>query len=147
MDHEVRIDGGWLGTYYYAPEDGEEPVRFEAQFASGSNGRFRGTIIDDGHMGDATAVGRQQGRRVEFVKTYNQKLVGFATAPINYEGAISEDGKTMNGVWRLKARGFGVASHVMTGTWDAHRMWNEAQEADTRPEEVVEALAVPALPY
>ena len=142
---EVRIDGGWLGTYYYGPEYGDWPVRFEALFTSIDSGRFRGTVIDDGPLGEATAIGRQLGRRVEFVKTYSQNMAGFTQAPVAYEGTIDEDGKTMRGAWRLKVKEFGVISRVMKGTWDAHRTWREEEASECRRDEVADAVGTPVL--
>lgn len=119
------IGGGWLGTYAYAVN--ARRVRFEATFTEpDAEGRFAGTILDDGSMNEADVSGGQGGRGVRFSKAYKKK----GLAPVSYEGTLSDDGRTMRGTWRI--------ANSAHGDWDARRLWSEGEadaalsEADTR---------------
>jgi hypothetical protein len=133
------IAGGWLGTYYYGGAQAwQPPCRFEATFAPlGSDGRFTGTILDDGPLGVANATGRQTGRNVDFTKVYVGPGGGASgLAPIEYEGTLSEDGRSVSGTWRIVSPGPGRGRRPQGhGTWEARRRWAEAAEPEAHPEE------------
>ena len=133
------VTGGWLGTYAYQGRySWQPPMRFEATFTPVEDG-FRGTILDDGDLGIADVVGSQSGRQVRFTKTYRVSNTGGAdTAPVEYEGALSEDGRNLTGTWMIAARGAGRRVTRIRGVWDAHRLWGE--EAEAEPESVPEAI-------
>ena len=143
MHDSLSVEGGWLGTYHYSSGD-MPPERFEARFSRRSDGRFSGTILDDGALGEANVEGRQEGLLVQFIKQYVRPPVGYVTAPVLYEGALSEDGKLMSGQWSLKVRYLGVFKSTTMGSWHARRLWGEEREDESRPEDAVEALAIPA---
>lgn len=128
----ASVGGGWLGTYAYkgalrAPP----PVRFEATFTEpDSEGKFRGTILDDpgsnSHgLGEANIAGGQSGRGFRFAKRYHRR----GQVPVSYEGTLADDGRTMQGTWRI--------ADIAHGVWDARRLWSEAA-SDTEVEEVEE---------
>jgi hypothetical protein len=122
----MTIAGGWLGTYYY--DTVAERERFEASFITvGSQGDFRGQILDDGPLGEANVEGVQVGVFVTFTKVYVKPPADHATAPVYYEGEMSEDGKRIVGTWRI------VEGHS-TGTWEARRLWFEEVEEESRIE-------------
>ena len=139
-DSKHSIAGGWLGTYHYrGVQTGRPPVRFEATFSVTDAGRFAGTVLDDGG-GEAQAAGVQTGRTVAFTKTYRGHRRGYAF-PVEYEGKLSKNGKTMRGTWHIRAaRGMPAAQ----GVWDARRLWVEqshgeqdiAEEAVSRQREM-----------
>lgn len=113
------VGGGWLGTYAYTGVLRRlPPVRFEATLTEpDAEGRFAGTILDDGQAGEADVSGGQGGRGVRFSKTYKKKRM----APVSYEGTLADDGRTMRGTWRI--------ADTARGDWDARRLWS-ASEAD-----------------
>ncbi len=127
-ENRLSIGGGWLGTYSYGgSQNSRPPTRFEATFAAPDReGHFMGTILDDGKLGEAHVSGMQQGRSVSFTKAY----IGSSPHPVLYEGTLSEDGKFLNGTWRINARAHGV--------WDAHRLWS-AQGMEEKVLEEAEA--------
>ena len=137
------IQGGWLGTYCYLPSEQMEPVRFEAHFDSIEIGNFRGTVIDDGPLGEASVVGRQNGDQIAFMKTYIRSHPDYLTAPIEYAGTMSEDGKYLSGTWALRWREFGLIPRLRNGSWEARRMWME--EAEELEQAESEAVRVPIL--
>ncbi|MBV9850755.1 MAG: hypothetical protein JO250_13865 [Armatimonadetes bacterium] len=132
------VAGGWLGTYHYRGLlAGVPPVRFEAAFRVAAEGKFSGTILDDGGGCEARATGIQTGSQVAFTKVYVGRRRSYAL-PVEYEGALAGDGKTMRGTWRIgEAR----------GVWEARRLWSEesrgeqeaAEEARGRAEELTAA--------
>src|SRR5689334_10024354 len=119
------IAGGWLGTYYYRVAHAwQPPCRFEATLSPlRSDGRFTGTILDDGPLGIADVTGTQTGRRVDFTKVYAGPGGGARRlAPIDYEGTLSEDGRSVSGTWRIEAPAPGQSRRPeVHGTWEAHR--------------------------
>ncbi len=141
-DSFATIAGGWLGTYAYQGRYASQPPeRFEATFTRPDReGRFTGSILDDSPMGTADVTdGVQAGLHVRFTKIYRARHGGSGDEllPIQYEGALSEDGRFMQGVWEIvsRARGRRLKSLRIHGVWDAHRMWNEMEESEMRPEE------------
>ena len=118
------VGGGWLGTY---ADTGARrrmpPVRFEATFTEpDAEGRFGGTILDDGPLGEACVSGGLGGRGVRFSKTYKKKRID----PISYEGTLADDGRTMRGTWRI--------ADTAHGDWDARRLWSEGESDAARSE-------------
>ncbi len=111
---EHSLAGGWRGTYTYLDNPCQPlPVRFEAAWTmQGDEGRFSGTVLDDGPLGEAETDGMQTGRQVAFTKVYVNQSDSY-THPVAYEGTVSEDGATVAGTWRLSS---------LSGTWDARRM-------------------------
>ena len=110
------ITGGWLGTYHYRGFlASNPPVRFEATLTAADAGRFAGTILDDGGGGEARATGVQTGSQVVFTKVYTGPRHGYVH-PVEYEGTLSGDGKTMRGTWHIQAA---------RGVWEARRIWSE----------------------
>ncbi len=134
------VTGGWLGTYAYQGRySWQPPVRFEATFTPGEGGGFGGTILDDGDLGLADVVGSQSGRQVRFTKTYRvTNASGWETAPVEYEGTLSEDGRSLTGTWMIASGGGGRRDSRIHGVWDAHRLWGE--EAAAEPQSVPEAI-------
>ncbi len=128
---EQGVGGGWLGTYTYkggmrAPPSG----RFEATLTEpDGEGKFRGTILDDHGLGEASVAGGQSGRGVRFSKRYRRR----GSASVSYEGTLADDGRTMQGTWRT--------ANETHGVWDARRLWSES-EGDAAVEEVEEREVV-----
>ena len=126
-DHSIL--GGWLGTYYSRNRH-QMPVRFEATFSALRDDAtgFGGTILDDSSLGEATVShGQQTGPNVRFTKTYRKPEVGYGDSPIFYLGTMSDDGKRITGDWEMHIRRQGKLRR-RKGSWDARRMWEEAQE-------------------
>ena len=132
------IVGEWRGHYQY-PKFPELSGAFTAFFLEKS-GHLEASIIDDQWPGKATAVGSFTYPNIRFTKTYvNQSKtkiegqIGSArveltatTAPIDYEGRMDEDGKSMNGTWIIKS------PSLSSGTWTAYRV--DEAEADKHEE-------------
>src|SRR5579883_1196221 len=126
-----NIAGGWLGTYAYQPGSRLPPMRFEATFAADPEqaGGFRGTILDDGPLGEATVTGSQSGRQVRFTKIYRATKACYRTGPVEYEGTISDDGLNIAGTWRLTTNLLGLPLRTQ-GVWDARRRWHAEEEPE-----------------
>lgn len=137
MNHQetLRVDGGWLGTYYYKPSANLPPVRFEATFRTHSDGRLSGTILDDSTLGDANVSGTQNALIVHFTKAYVQSH----NLPILYEGKLSEDGKWLRGKWVIREKLLGKIQVTLEGTWEAFRLWAEEEETAQEPDLLTEA--------
>jgi hypothetical protein len=136
--HTVHtIAGGWLGTYYYG-NTVQTPERFEATFSTpGREGNFGGRILDDGVLGEANVIeGVQSGREIAFIKIYVRPPAGHETAPVYYEGTMSEDGKLLTGTWMLHFSSRRNRTSTLRGTWEARRLWTEVAEEirDEEPE-------------
>jgi hypothetical protein len=131
MDFRHSFAGGWIGTYAYTGrQKHQKPVRFEAAIRVLDTNAFTGDLIDDNYLGDSDAVGEQAGRRVRFTKTYRKPPPrGHQTAPIEYSGTISDDGRTVAGSWRAT-----FPSGVAEGVWDARRTWSEEQHPESSVE-------------
>ena len=125
------IGGGWLGTYAYKGVlSAQPPVRFEATLTPpDSNGRFTGSILDDGGLGEADVRGEQSGTGIRFSKTYRRR----GQAAVSYEGTLADDGQTMQGTWQIAGAARGV--------WDARRAWSESGDAEA--EEIAEEYEAP----
>ena len=146
----TSVAGGWLGTYEYRGlQAWHPPVRFEATFTlRGSQGRFTGTILDDGPLGEAGVNGSQHGLYVSFTKVYLRPgHEEGATCPIEYEGTLSEDGRSLTGVWQLKHPARGRRTVRVHGACEAHGLWSETAEAEAARTEgagaLLEAVAAP----
>lgn len=133
-----NIAGEWRGHYAYrsSPDNG---CSFSA-FFSETSGKLEGTIVDDDFPGKASLIGSFSFPSVQFTKTYsksgqthrieqqaNQTVVYLETYgdPIEYDGLMSEDGKSMNGTWTIVNEDGSTA-----GTWTAYRL-NEEEELDS----------------
>lgn len=132
---ENNVTGSWLGNYYYS--DLSSATGFEAVFAQ-SGTAIEGSILDDGALGEAHLTGSCASGELTFCKIYNSK----AREPVYYRGVLAEDGKSINGTWRINA-----ACH---GFWKAWRMDDEqlpeTLERDDEIEQEKELLAPATAP-
>lgn len=136
-----KIRGEWRGHYSYrgvsAPGDG-----FTASFSE-SEGRLEGTIIDDNGPGPAEVTGSFSFPSICFTKRYvnigpvreveeigGKKIVSLAIydAPVEYEGAISADGKMLRGTWIIYDK------YVSMGSWEAYRIEEESKSKGQKDE-------------
>ena len=133
MTGSQSIGGSWRGRYYYPGNS--EPHGFEAVFID-ADGVLDGNILDDGQLGEADVAGKFSFPHVKFTKSYRS-----GSQPVQYEGRMSDDGKTMSGRWYLGVDG--------SGTWTAKRYEDgedlKFETEDTReltaPEEKKQQLA------
>lgn len=125
-DHSIA--GTWKGHYSYR-DDPEDGSGFEAVFYEDSKGVLEGHILDDEYMGQATISGVFSYPRVSFTKVY--LLPGLS--PVEYQGTMSGDGKSMSGTWII-TQGSMV---VRRGGWKAHRKDDERKKEETRQEEKI----------
>jgi hypothetical protein len=111
-----NVGGGWLGTYAYRGTlRALPPVRFEATFTEpDGEGRFTGTLLDDEGPDEADVSGGQSARGIRFSETCRAS----SNPAVSYEGTLSDDGRTMQGTWRIADEAHGV--------WDARRLWSES---------------------
>ncbi|MGH9549528.1 MAG: hypothetical protein ACRD3W_09135 [Terriglobales bacterium] len=121
------IGGYWRGHYDYKklPDEGSG---FEALFIEEGNA-LSGHIIDDcppgTTTGKASISGMFQFPSVSFIKTYSTP--GYA--PIEYDGQMSDDGKTISGTWAIfEGKG------VYQGRWEAYRLGEEEKKSETTAE-------------
>ena len=120
----MDVSGRWDGTFAY-PAGVGPATPFVAELAEAA-GQISGSIAEPNTMGRASdslhAVvrGTRDGAAVDFTKTYDG--TSDAAHSVDYVGRLSEDGKTITGVWSLGA---------MDGTFEMHR--------DIAAEEAVEA--------
>ena len=113
-----NVGGGWLGTYAYRGAlRALPPVRFEATFTEpDGEGRFTGTLLDDDGPDEADVTGGQSARGIRFSETCRAS----SNPAVSYEGTLSDDGRTMQGTWRIADEAHGV--------WDARRLWSESAQ-------------------
>lgn len=118
-DHS--ISGQWRGHYSYknSPDAGSG---FDAVFRE-TDGSMEGNIKDDFSPGEASLTGSFYFPSVKFTKTYYTQ--GYM--PIQYEGTMTTDGKTLNGTWKIIV--YDVVS--ATGTWSAYRIDDEEKRSKT----------------
>jgi hypothetical protein len=140
--HDVA--GGWLGTYHYKGRFAP-PCRFEMTLRALTGeapGRFTGTILDDGPLGEAAVEkGAQDGRHVRFTKVYRSANAHYGVVPIHYVGTLSEDGKRLSGTWKMTTLVGPSGRRVSdTGSWEARRLWGEQAEAASEGEPEVVAV-------
>lgn len=112
-DYPHSIAGDWQGTSISGGPDAQaSPVRFAVTWTTtGGQGRFTGTLRDDTGRGEATTDGMQSGHQIAFTKVYATNAESYLH-PTAYEGALSDDGLTVQGTWRMGN---------MAGTWEASR--------------------------
>jgi hypothetical protein len=127
------IAGEWRGHYQYhqSPDLGSG---FSA-FFSEISGRIEGTIVDDFSPGKASLTGSFSFPSVQFTKVYlkagqvehidiqaNKTTYTIETFgdPVEYEGSMSEDGKSMSGTWVINSK-----NALSTGSWTAYRLEEE----------------------
>jgi hypothetical protein len=113
VDHSVA--GSWLGQYFYP--GGIAGSNFEAVFIQVGSA-IEGNILDAGGLGEARAAGSFSYPRISFRKAY----VAGGYAPIDYVGAMNDEGKIMLGYWHID-RGPGEAP--MHGIWVMYRDGSE----------------------
>jgi hypothetical protein len=134
------IAGEWRGHYeYYGAAD--RGCGFNAFFRENS-GRIEGTIVDDFQPGKAQLTGSFMFPSVLFTKVYvnpgeyieieeqsNQTFMYFSDSsnPVEYEGAMTEDGKTMSGKWSINSD-LGLTE----GTWTAYRILEEEKKQEEK---------------
>jgi hypothetical protein len=94
------VSGSWLGNYYY--ESSAQPFGFEAVFVD-MNGRVEGSILDDGKLGEARVIGSFANPYLKFTKKYGNAALNI----VNYEGAVSDEGKKLSGTWHINAESKG----------------------------------------
>ena len=131
------INGKWRGHYSYRkiPDAGSG---FEAFFYD-SGGPIEGSIQDDAVLGEAVISGTFSFPSVQFTKVYlsasleysgivNGKPIklSFPLDPVQYEGTMSEDGKTISGAWIINSPQFGVSQ----GNWTAHRLEEKEKQKE-----------------
>lgn len=125
-DHSIA--GTWKGHYSYR-DDPEDGSGFEAVFYEDSNGALEGHVLDDEEFGQATISGVFSYPRVNFTKVYAMK----GLSPIEYQGTMSGDGKSMSGTWII-TQGSMV---IRRGGWKAHRRDEGRKKEETTEEEKV----------
>lgn len=108
------IQGSWRGRYFYAGDGTAHG--FEAVFIE-LDGIIEGNILDDGQLGEATVGGKFNFPHVKFTKCYRTP----GTDPVNYQGMMSEDGKTISGRWTIQS--------AVSGTWTASR-YEDGEDLD-----------------
>lgn len=108
-DKKHSVNGSWLGNYYY--EKSAQSFGFEAVFME-ANGSVEGSILDDGGLGEANLFGVFNDPHLSFTKKYHNS----AHAAIVYEGTMTDDGKRLDGNWRIPG---------VSGTWVAWRQTDE----------------------
>jgi hypothetical protein len=127
-----KIAGEWRGHYVHLKRPGDSFTAFIYE----NEGQIDGTVIDDSGPGPATMTGSFSFPGVVFTKVYDRpgavrdvEKIGDQTIvtirhfgpPIEYEGTMSDDGKTMGGTWVINAER-GVAG---AGSWTAYRVDEE----------------------
>lgn len=119
------ITGDWQGMYYY--NSGMLPdTAFDAHFEVAESGTVSGMISDHMNRGQATVAGEQEGRRFRFVKQY----VTRRAKPVEYDGEIAPDGRTISGTWSLTSSLLGIPL-TTHGHWSAMRVADENPRART----------------
>lgn len=121
MSKKNSVNGSWLGNYYY--ESTSQPFGFEAVFME-VNGSVEGSILDDGHLGEAHVFGTFSDPQLHFTKKYNNSTLN----AVVYDGNMSDEGKKLSGTWRI--------SNVAKGHWVAWR-----QEEEEIPDMEIEVEA------
>lgn len=132
-----RLDmtGLWHGTFVY-PAFAGPTTPFVANIVE-TDGRLAGTTMEPnlisglpGEEGEleAAIAGTRQARAVDFIKTYDGKVVDNS---VDYVGQLSGDGRTVTGVWSYEA---------WDGTFEMHR---DAVLEEAVAEEVAEEVPVP----
>ncbi len=105
-----KLSGSWLGNYYYE-SGGSQPHGFEAVFIE-IEGVVEGSILDDGHLGEARLFGSFTHPSLSFTKKYDS-----GASPVYYEGTLSDEGKKLQGTWHITSS--------VKGYWYAWRQDDE----------------------
>ncbi len=124
-----NLTGAWSGSYAY-PGQGLPTMPFLARL-DGQGGRLGGETIEPALFGGtghraALISGSTHGGMVDFTKTYANPSFGYNN-PIDYVGRVSEDGKSITGVWSVLS---------IDGTFEMHR--GDASEEATEEHAEVE---------
>lgn len=136
---EHRIAGEWRGYYSYI-QNSQLGSAFNI-FVIENDGLIEGSIIDEDDTAGrkASFVGGFTFPHVHFTKTYvgdysevhkdkktNEVIVYSYSAPVEYKGTMSGDGKTINGTWEIEGtRRVGAAR----GNWTAYRIMEDESKA------------------
>lgn len=114
------ISGTWRGHYSYAkmPDEGSG---FDAVLEE-EGGFLSGHIHDDFFLGEAVVSGSFSFPTLQFTKTYVQS----SPYPVQYNGTMTEDGKTIGGKWSIVDEERGE-NH---GSWTAYRTDQEEKKED-----------------
>ena len=110
----MDVTGRWDGTFAYPAGIGPA-TPFVAELAEAA-GAISGTIAEPNTMGRASDTlhavvrGTRDGAAVDFTKTYDG--TSDAAHSVDYVGRLTDDGRTITGVWSLGA---------MDGTFEMNR--------------------------
>lgn len=132
-----KISGEWRGhyTYKHRPDDGDGFALFIIE----NSGTIEGKAIDDNGPGPARLSGSFAFPSVVFTKVYEKPgtthevekvgdktivRIGLYGPPVEYEGSMTEDGKTMSGNWVIN----GDRGLLGIGSWTAYRVEGEEFE-------------------
>jgi hypothetical protein len=130
--HKYSVNGNWHGFYVYAGQP--HRIGFEAVFSE-SAGAVYGSILDNSPLGEAKITGSFEYPNLTFTKTYQRVEL----LPVTYQGVMSEDGKTLAGIWRIGLNDI--------GSWSAKRhsddeeLKSKAEHKKEEQEVLVEDLA------
>lgn len=113
-----KLSGRWKGTYHY-PGDAQAPVDFEMKVVHSAGDKLAGTVKEPNTFGPNPAQEPQlyakckgafdaAARKLTWTKTYDG-TDGIAHA-VEYTGDLSEDGKSVEGVWEIKDDGGNVTA-------------------------------------
>lgn len=120
MSGKNNVSGSWLGNYYY--ESTAQSFGFEAVFIEVS-GNVEGSILDDGHLGEARVFGSFADPELTFTKKYRTP----GHNPVVYHGTMSDEGKKISGTWQI--------ANLAKGSWIAWRQEEEEfPESETEDE-------------
>ncbi|MEL7198695.1 MAG: hypothetical protein AAGL10_10300 [Pseudomonadota bacterium] len=103
MGEAVKLKGMWNGSFRYSASDDLGGMRFKARLAV-NDGKLTGLIVEGSTIsGDqirAEIAGVFDGQLVRFTKRYIDADIAYAR-PVEYEGTVSSDGRTIKGTWTL----------------------------------------------
>lgn len=102
-----RIGGRWLGRYYYAGQQANNPpVEFEVTLEVPAAGQITGRTSEPNTFGKpgvpflyANILGEIVDNRLRFTKTYDG--TGGQTHSVAYSGMFNESWTTLVGTWRI----------------------------------------------
>lgn len=121
------LTGAWSGYYAY-PHPFGPTTPFLARLDD-EGGRLGGETLEPARFGGAgprpaSISGSTHAGMVDFTKTYANPSFGYSS-PIDYVGRVSEDGKSITGVWSLPHE---------NGTFEMHRGDVSEKEAEQQTE-------------
>lgn len=93
-ENNHSVQGNWMGNYYY--QSVNQAHAFEVVFLE-SKGLVDGSVLDDGHLGEARVSGSFTFPKLSFVKKYDRAGLD----PVRYEGTMDDDGKRISGTWTI----------------------------------------------